>query len=343
MENSVAKSRTKYNPIDDEKRQRIICNYQKNMTIKEISNYESLPISTVYKIITKFRNTNVIVKSQRGGKTYEKITPQIKEFIQNEVDDNCTITLKKLKKLVLLKFQVTICEATIHNNLKAMHYSLKMLKLIPERRNNANTIEMRKQYAIEFEKITDNYPDTNIFFIDEVGFNVSMRTNKGRAKIGKTPVLTVRNIRSKNISVCCAIARSGIFHYEINHNAYNTISFTGYISNLFGKIASLNLGLCVIIMDNVPFHKSSVVKDRFTEEGHEIKYIPPYSPMLNPVENAFSKWKMYVKRENCQTEDELLKAMDYGMETITRDDCEGWYRNMKRYIRVSLEGIEIND
>ena len=42
--------------------------------------------------------------------------------------------------------------------------------------------------------------------------------------------------------------------------------------------------------------------------------------MLNPIENTFAKWNNYVKRENCLSEDEWLKAMDYGMETINRDD-----------------------
>jgi len=65
--------------------------------------------------------------------------------------------------------------------------------------------------------------------------------------------------------------------------------------------------------------------------------------MLNLIENVFAKWKNYVKRENCLSEDDLLKPMDHGMETINRDDCEGWYRNMKRYIRVSLDWTEIND
>ena len=109
--------------------------------------------------------------------------------------------------------------------------------------------------------------------------------------------------------------------------------------NFSKKIESLSKGSCVIIMDNVPFHKSNVVKGRFIEKGHQIKYLPSYSPVLNPIENAFAKWKNYVKKENCLSEDELLK----GMETINIDDREGWYRNMKRYIRVSLNGTEIND
>ena len=47
-----------------------------------------------------------------------------------------------------------------------------MLKLIPERRNDPKTIEIWKQYAIDFVNMTDDFPDTNICFIDEVGFYI---------------------------------------------------------------------------------------------------------------------------------------------------------------------------
>ena len=72
-------------------------------------------------------------------------------------------------------------------------------------------------------------------------------------------------------------------------------------------------------MDNVPFHKSLSVKNQFLEKGHTIKYLPPYSPMLNPTENAFSKWKLYVKMANCTSEDELIKALGDGFKTINKD------------------------
>jgi len=332
---------TKYNTISNDRRCRIINSFQNNMPIKEICTYESLPKSTVYSIVNNFKKSNSFVKLKQGGKKYEKITSEIQDFIQKQVDENCTISIKNLQKMVLLKFDVSVCEATIYNKLKDLHYSLKMLKCVPEKRNDVNTLEIRKQYAIDFENITDNYPDTNIFFIDEVGFNVSMRINKGWSKIGETPIAKVKNVKSKNISVCCAYSRSGISFHEINVQAYNTVSFTGYISNLFEHFTSLNIGPCVVIMDNVPFHKSTLVKHKFIEKGHVIKYLPPYSPMLNPIENAFSKWKTYVKRANCMSEEELLRAMADGMKTINKDDCEGWYTNMKRYLRLSKEGVAI--
>jgi len=313
------------------------------MSLNEIMTYENLPKSTVYSIVNKFRDSNSIVKMKQGGPHHAKITPVMQEFIKNTVDANCTISLKAIKKMVLEKFQLHVCEATIHNHLKKLHYSLKLLKLVPEKRNDEKTIQLRKQYAIEFEDITDNYPDTNIFFIDEVGFSVSMRVTKGRAKIGDTPIAVVKNVKSKNVSVCCAYSRSSIPFYEINYKPYNKVSFTGYISKLFENFDSLVAGPCVVIMDNVPFHKSDVVKNQFVQKGHTIKYLPPYSPMLNPIENAFSKWKTYVKLANCMSEEELLKAMVDGMQTINKDDCEGWYKNMKRYLHLSKQGIVIHD
>ena len=72
-----------------------------------------------------------------------------------------------------------------------------MLKCIPEKRNDVQTMHLRKQYALEFESMTDNYADANIFSIDEVGFNVSKRINKGRSKVEETPVCKVKNIISK--------------------------------------------------------------------------------------------------------------------------------------------------
>jgi len=333
----------KNNVISDDRRHRIITNYQKNMSVKDICLYESLPNSTVHNIINRFRKHNTFAKLKQGGKKYSKITPEIKEYLQKEVDENCTVSLKVLKQGIFDKFGVHLCESTIHGNLKQMHYSLKMLKLMPEKRNDAQTIELRKQYAIDFDNVIDEYADTNVFFIDEVGFNVSMRVNKGRAKIGQTPVAKVKNIRSKNISVCCAYRRSNVFFHEINHSPYNTESFTGYISSLFEEIEALNIGRCMVIMDNVPFHKSNVVKNRFIEKGHSITYLPPYSPMLNPIENVFSKWKNFVKRANCLSEEHLLRSMDQGLQSITREDCEGWFRNMKKYIRLAREGIQILD
>ena len=161
-----------------------------------------------------------------------------------------------------------------------------------------------------------------------------MRIKKGRSKIGTTPTSVVKSLKCKNISVCCAMSKRGFIYKEINQKPYNGESFLGYIGNFFEFINSMNIGPCLVVMDNVPFHKCNSVKEKFIEMGHEIFHLPPYSPFLNPIENLFSKWKDFVKRSNCMCESQLMCSMEEGLNTITNEDCEAWYRNMKGYTRL---------
>ena len=87
-------------------------------------------------------------------------------------------------------------------------------------------------------------------------------------------------------------------------------------------------------MDNVRFHKCDNILTAFHEKGHQIEFLPPYSPFLNPIEKLFAKWKNYVKRQNCMNEEQLMQSVDLGFKEITQSDCEGWYRNMKKYVRI---------
>jgi hypothetical protein len=57
----------------------------------------------------------------------------------------------------------------------------------------------------------------------------------------------------------------------------------------------------------------------------------------------FAKWKDFVKFCSPSTEEELFVAIENGLNRISNEDCEGYYRNMKRYIRLSLQRTNIID
>ena len=63
----------------------------------------------------------------------------------------------------------------------------------------------------------------------------------------------------------------------------------------------------VVIMDNASFHKSSCMKKALKESGHELLYLPKYSPDLNPIEQKWSQLKRKRKLENASVE-ELFKT-----------------------------------
>lgn len=226
-------SRGKYNDISNQRRHMIIAAHQRGDNAKDIANYEELSVSTIKSIIKKFEDSGSINKIQRGGAKRSKMTDEQREFISDEVDKNCAITLKSLRDLFIAKFGNYIGLTTIYDNLKRIDYSMKLLTPVPIRRNDEDTLISRRNYAREFLQLESQYPDECIYFVDEVGFSLAMHRRLGRSVIGHPANLVVKQLRSKNVSVCCAFNRKSLFYYDVNVKPYNNESFAGYINNFF--------------------------------------------------------------------------------------------------------------
>ncbi|KAF7685002.1 hypothetical protein CDIK_4249 [Cucumispora dikerogammari] len=116
-----------------------------------------------------------------------------------------------------------------------------------------------------------------------------MMVKHGRSLVGQTPISSVTTIKSKNISICSVTSRDKVIFKRLNRNAYNTSGFLSYLQELFTFLNSEGLDNCIVIMDNVAFHKSEAIKTEFEEKGHRILFLSAYSPSLNPIEMVFSK------------------------------------------------------
>src|SRR5262249_53988121 len=81
----------------------------------------------------------------------------------------------------------------------------------------------------------------------------------------------------------------------------------------------------IVIMDNLPSHKTDRVEELLTRAGCLILFLPAYSPDLSPIEEAFSKLKAFVRRCRCQTIADLVKSIRQGLGKITPKDAQGWF------------------
>ena len=146
-----------------------------------------------------------------------------------------------------------------------------------------------------------------------------------------------------NISICCAMSVEGMVEYQTQAFALNVESFISFLRSFFQKLQSNNINNAIFIMDNVPFHTNQQVKNFILERGYQYDYLPPYSQFLNQIKNLFCKWKDYTKELNPNNEAELIAGIENGRELITRSDCEGYFRNMTRYISRSISGEVIDN
>lgn len=80
----------------------------------------------------------------------------------------------------------------------------------------------------------------------------------------------------------------------------------------------------IVIMDNLSSHKNSFDLSKFEARNIIIKYLPPYSPDLNPIEQMWSKIKAFLRESRATTPYELFLAIQGAFKSVTPSDAKGW-------------------
>ncbi len=83
----------------------------------------------------------------------------------------------------------------------------------------------------------------------------------------------------------------------------------------------------VVVMDNLSAHKGERTRELIEGRGCELLYLPPYSPDLNPIEQAFAKLKAMLRRAESRTREALIEAMGAALSAITIQDASGFFRH----------------
>lgn len=81
----------------------------------------------------------------------------------------------------------------------------------------------------------------------------------------------------------------------------------------------------IVVWDNVGFHQSPDVAALVRKRGARIEFLPPYSPDLNPIEEAWSKMKSFLRVAKARAVDALVAALDDALRAISAADCAGWF------------------
>lgn len=83
----------------------------------------------------------------------------------------------------------------------------------------------------------------------------------------------------------------------------------------------------VVVMDNLSSHKGPRIRELIEGRGCELFYLPPYSPDLNPIEEAFAKIKALLRRAGARTRETLIEAMGRALDAVTESDARGFFEH----------------
>ena len=78
-------------------------------------------------------------------------------------------------------------------------------------------------------------------------------------------------------------------------------------------------------MDNLPPHKAPGVQTLINSVGATVRWLPAYSPDLNPIEKMWSKIKELLRSAKARTQDALISAIGNALKAVTADDALNWF------------------
>lgn len=95
-------------------------------------------------------------------------------------------------------------------------------------------------------------------------------------------------------------------------------------------------------MDNSAIHKTPEVLKVIRECGHTALFLPPYSPMLNPIEECWAKIKAEVRKTPLKKNELVSDLIEEAARNISKKSCKGWIRHSQQFFGKCMKRHNTN-
>jgi transposase len=163
-----------------------------------------------------------------------------------------------------------------------------------------------------------------LVFIDETWIKTSMAPLRGWGRKGDrirafTPQGRWRTLTFLGALRCDRLTAPCVFDGPINGEC-----FRAYVAQQL--VPALKQG-DIVIMDNLGSHKSAALRHMIKAAGARLWYLPPYSPDLNPIEQAFAKIKHWMRAAQKRTVEDTWRHIGSLITTIAPTECSNYFTN----------------
>jgi transposase len=163
-----------------------------------------------------------------------------------------------------------------------------------------------------------------LVFIDETALNTKMARLDGWSRRGQRCLGTVPQGHWATSTFIAALRHDRIDAPFLIEGSANMEVFAAYVGQVL--CPQLQEG-DEVIMDNLCIHKTPVVTRLIKACGATVRFLPPYSPDLNPIEMAFAKLKSHLRHEAARTLETLQPAVARSLSCFHPDHCQGFFRH----------------
>ena len=360
-------SMSRRNRVSDTDRMRIITAYENNQDYVALADSLSINRDTARSIVRVWMTEGGVERRPQGGARNVRMDREMINALLEIAREEPFTTLTTIKEKLEQRFpeKPTVHISTISRHLKDQLISLKIAGKdadVPYRRNIATTKDNRFNYVTWLTTLSVN---DNIIYVDECAINLFTRRTQGRAPIGQPVRQQVIGARMANINLIMAInADLGLVHFDVRQQTITHSRYQEFIDHLVNVEAATRFqGTIHIVHDGARPHLNTTAPQQHAHRV-SIRTLPPYSPFLNPVEQAHSCFKAAISRSltTAAIQQELindslrqregltqaawragilLRIANHALADVTPTKCSNWCRRVHRFIPPSLNRQDI--
>ena len=168
------------------------------------------------------------------------------------------------------------------------------------------------------------FDPAHLVFLDETAANTKMMRVGGRCLRDERLIGQVPHGHWKTITFVGALRCEGMTAPYVIDGAMKGKTFLDYMEHHLAPTLRRN---DTVVMDNLPAHKAAGVREAIEARGAVLRYLPQYSPDLNPIEMPFSKLKAYLRKMAERTIPRLRRRIRTFARNLTAREAKNYFRH----------------
>ena len=305
-------------------RQKIL-NYAMSHSVRKTARRFQVSPNTVHLLKKLFYETGGIEPRPSNAVHAHAVSPEGELYLKTLILEEVDLTLERLCELYWQAYGVRVGVSTMHFKLKHMGLSYKKKTFHDPKKNEEGAEGIKVSYACQLEGVA---PEDRIY-LDETGSSLNLSLDYGRSPKGERVNDEKPTAPGETISTAAVLTEHGI---EAECLYFGTLTAKRFIAYLDVYVLALLVGGKLLIMDNHPVHCAKAVKRFLEDHNVSFAFLPPYSPELNPIEEAFSKIKHYIRKCKPRTAKALFDTIKSAIATVTEDDVIGYVNHAAEYL-----------
>src|SRR5438067_3220387 len=163
-----------------------------------------------------------------------------------------------------------------------------------------------------------------LVFIDETAVTTNMIRLNGWNPCGERLVSDAPMGHWDTVTFIAGLRQTGIVAPMVIKGAMNGEAFLAYIEQCLVPTLKRR---DIVVIDNVSFHKVAGVEEAIRASGAELRYLPQYSPELNPIELVFHPLKASLRKAAERTLKGLERRVGSFIRALAPSECMGYFRH----------------